>query len=102
MLKPSKQWFPEQAGIDWLEIKKTFVVQIVVLLAASGAVIQYINWSSGVAQAEFARAMKTMMLDQASLDKPLDPGANAQTSDGRRAPMQRCRQDQSLKNSLID
>jgi hypothetical protein len=88
MRTSSKQSFPEQAGIDWLRIKKTFVVQIVVLLAASAAVIQYINWSSGVAQAEFARAIRPMMLDQASLDKPLYRGTNSPTSDGRRAHMQ--------------
>jgi hypothetical protein len=89
MLKPSKQSFPEQPGIDWLGIKKTFVIQVVVLLAASGAVIKYINRSSGVAQAEFARAMEPMVLGQASLDKPLDRNTNVQTPDGRRAHIQR-------------
>lgn len=85
MLTSSKQSLPDKAGIDWLGIKKTFVILIVVLLAASGAVIQYINWSSGVAQAEFARAIKPMMLDRASRCKPMDPGTNSQTFDSRRA-----------------
>jgi hypothetical protein len=89
MLTPSKPSSPEKPGIDWPGIMRTFVLQVVILLAASGAVIKYINWSSGVAQAEFARAMEPMVLGQASLDKPLDRNANAQTPDSRRAHMQR-------------
>jgi hypothetical protein len=85
MSRSSKQSLPEHAGIDWLGIEKTFVVQIVILIAASAAVLQYINWSSRVAQAEFARAIAPMMRDQASPDKPLDRGTNSQTSDGGRA-----------------
>jgi hypothetical protein len=85
MLTSSKQSFPENAGIDWLGIKKTFVVQIVILLAVSIAALQYINWSSRVAQAEFARAIRPIMLDQSSPYKQLGPGTTAQTSDGRRA-----------------
>jgi hypothetical protein len=87
MLTSSKQSLPEHEGIDWLGIEKTFVVQIVILLAASVAVLQYINWSSRVAQAEFARAIEPIMLDRASPYKSLDPGTNSQTSDSRRAHM---------------
>jgi hypothetical protein len=89
MRAPSKLSSPEKPGIDWPGIVRTFVLQVIVLLAASGAVIQYINWSSGVAQAEFARAMEPMVLGQASLDKPLDRNTNVRTPDGRRAHMQR-------------
>jgi hypothetical protein len=84
MLIP-KQSPPDKAGIDWLGIKKTFIVQIVVLLVAAVAVIQYINWSTRVAQVEFARAIKPMMLDQAPPFKPLDPIVNARKSGDRRA-----------------
>jgi hypothetical protein len=84
MLIP-KQSPPDKAGIDWLGIKKTFIVQIVVLLVAAVVVIQYINWSTRVAQVEFARAIKPMMLDQAPPFKPLDPIVNARKSGDRRA-----------------
>ena len=85
MRTSSKQSFPEKAGIDWLGIKKTFVVQIVILLAVSVAVLQYINWSSRVAQAEFAHAIRPMMLDQSSPYKQLGPVTIARMSDRRRA-----------------
>ncbi len=65
----SKRLFPKKAGIDWLGIEKTFVVQVIILLAASVAVIQYINWSSSIAEAEFARTIQPMMADPASPDK---------------------------------
>ena len=80
----SKHLFPKKAGIDWLGIEKTFVVQVIILLAASVAVIQYINWSSGVAQAEFARAIQPMMPDRASPDKQFGPSTYSQTPGGRR------------------
>jgi hypothetical protein len=102
MLTSSKQSVLPQTGIDWLGIKKTFVVQIVVLLAASGALIQYINWSSGVAEAEFARAIEPMMPGRASPHKPLDSGVNFRTSDGPCAPMQPLRLNQPPKDSPID
>jgi hypothetical protein len=85
MLISSKQSPPDKAGIDWLGIKKTFIVQIVVLLVAAIAVIQYINWSSRVAQVEFARAIKPMMLDKTPPFKSPDPIVNARKSGDRRA-----------------
>lgn len=89
MRTSSKPSSPERPGIDWPGIVRIFVLQVIVLLASSGAVIQYVNWSSGVAQAEFARAMEPMVLGQASLDKPLDRNTNVRTPDGGRALMQR-------------
>jgi hypothetical protein len=63
---------PEKASIDWLGVKKTFVVQVIVLLAMSGAAIGYVNWSSSVAQAEFSSTIALMMADPASPGQPLD------------------------------
>jgi hypothetical protein len=72
MPSSSKPSNPEQAGVDWLGVKKTFVVQIIMLLAISGAAIEYINWSSSTAQAEFASAMELMMANSASPSQPLN------------------------------
>jgi hypothetical protein len=63
-----KQANPERIDWDWLGIVKILVVQAILLFAASGAVIQYLNWSSGVAQAEFAN--KLMMAGRAVVTKP--------------------------------
>jgi hypothetical protein len=64
--KPSD---PAKAGIDWLGVEKTLVIQVAVLLAISVAVIEYLNWSSKVAQAEFSSTMELMMANPASPSK---------------------------------
>jgi hypothetical protein len=80
MPKPSlKQFRPEKAGIDWLAIEKTLVLQILVLLAIGGAVIEYLNWSSRVAQAEFASALELMTANPASPSRPSDQHPGAQS-----------------------
>jgi hypothetical protein len=40
-------------SLTWLGIVKTLLVQILVLLALSGALIVYLNWSSSAARADF-------------------------------------------------
>lgn len=42
--------------IDRLEIVRILLVQVLVLLALSGAVVWYLNWSSDVAWNEFISA----------------------------------------------
>jgi hypothetical protein len=53
---------PENRGIDWLGIVRTLLVQVLVLLVLSGAVIGYLKWSSDAAWAEFIS--KASALDQ--------------------------------------
>jgi hypothetical protein len=47
---------PKKDGIAWLGILRTLLVQVAVLLALSGAVVCYLNWSSDAAWAEFIAA----------------------------------------------
>jgi hypothetical protein len=54
---------PENRGIDWLAILRTLLIQVLVLLALSGAVIRYLDWSSDTAWAEFVAAGKSSVLD---------------------------------------
>jgi hypothetical protein len=84
MLPTSKPPDPEETGIDWLAIKKIIVIQVIVLLVMSSAAIAYLNWSSSVAEAEFAGAMKLMMAGPESPDKPSEksPGAQNQRRPG--------------------
>ena len=46
---------PERTRLGWLGVVKMLVAQVGLLLTVSGAVIWYLNWSSEVSQAEFAR-----------------------------------------------
>jgi hypothetical protein len=50
-------------GIDWPAIARTLLVQVVVLLALSGAFIFYLNWSSDVAWQEFLEASEPSVAD---------------------------------------
>lgn len=47
---------PEKTGISWPGVLRTLLVQMVVLLALSGAVVCYLNWSSDAAWADFIAA----------------------------------------------
>jgi hypothetical protein len=47
---------PEKRGFDWPAIIRTLLVQVLVLLALSGAVVRYVSWSSDKAWAEFNAA----------------------------------------------
>jgi hypothetical protein len=42
----------------WLSIARIFVVEILILLGLSVAIVAYLNWSSEVAWAEFLAASK--------------------------------------------
>ncbi|HEV3501635.1 MAG TPA: hypothetical protein VGZ92_15060 [Bradyrhizobium sp.] len=61
----------ENRGIDWRAIIRTLLVQVLVLLALSGAFIRYLDWSSNAALAEFVAASKP---------PAPDPGDRAQSS----------------------
>lgn len=54
---------PENRGIDWPAIFRILLVQVLVLLALSVAVIHYLNWSSDAAWAEFSAATKSLAPD---------------------------------------
>jgi hypothetical protein len=54
----SEQASHNNRGIERPRIAAIALAQLAVLLAISGAAIFYLNWSSGVAQAEFMRAME--------------------------------------------
>jgi hypothetical protein len=47
---------PENRGIDWPAIVRTLLVQVLVLLALSGAFIGYLRWSSDTNWVEFISA----------------------------------------------
>lgn len=46
-------------NFDWPGIVRTLLVQVLVLLALTGAVVWYLNWSSDLAWEEFIRADKS-------------------------------------------
>jgi hypothetical protein len=47
---------PQSRGIDWLAIARTVLIQVLVLLALTAAVVRYLNWSSDTNWAEFLAA----------------------------------------------
>ena len=53
----------DNRGIHWPKIVGTLLVQVLVLLALSAAVIGYLNWSSNAAWEEFTAASKTSAPD---------------------------------------
>jgi hypothetical protein len=59
--------------IDWLGIVRTVLVQVLVLLALSAAVIRYVNWTSDAAQAEFTAAGKPAASGPAKQPQPSEP-----------------------------
>src|SRR5712671_5739244 len=50
-------------GISWSGIGRTLLVEILVLLALSFAVVRYLEWSSDANQAEFMSATKSSPSD---------------------------------------
>ena len=50
-------------GIRWWGAATTGVVELLVLLALGIAVVRYLEWSSGVVQAEFMSATKSSVSD---------------------------------------
>jgi hypothetical protein len=51
------------SGIDWPGILRTLLVQIIVLVALTGAVVGYLNWSSDVNVTEFMAASQSLAHD---------------------------------------
>jgi hypothetical protein len=50
---------PERRGIDWPAFARILSIQLLVLLALSGAFVRYVNWSSDAAFSEFLAASKS-------------------------------------------
>ena len=53
---------PERRGIDWIGIVRTLLIQVLVLVALSGALIRYVNWSSDEAFSEFLATSQSSAL----------------------------------------
>ena len=49
---------PARSRSFWPAIVRTLLIEILVLLALSGAIVAYLNWSSETAWAEFLAASK--------------------------------------------
>jgi hypothetical protein len=49
---------PKKRGIDWPAILRILLMQMLVLLALTGAFVRYVDWSSDRALAEFGTASK--------------------------------------------
>jgi hypothetical protein len=78
----SRNQNPESRGIDWVAIERIFVLQVLALLALAGAFVGYVNWSSGIAFAEFSAAN-----NRAALESKAHPGyAPAAQAEKRRVP----------------
>ena len=58
----------ENRGVDWLAVIRILLVQVLVLLALSGAIIGYIEWSSDAAWAEFIAASKSQASEPGRLE----------------------------------
>jgi hypothetical protein len=63
-MSPLDNQSQDNRGIHWPGIVRTLLVQVVVLLALSAAVIAYLNWSSEAAWQEFMAASKASVPDQ--------------------------------------
>jgi hypothetical protein len=55
-VRPSGNQTPQTRRIDWIGILRILLVEVLVLLALSAAVIRYLDWSSEQALEEFSRA----------------------------------------------
>jgi hypothetical protein len=64
---------PSKPNIGWLGIVETLLVQVLVLLALSAAVVRYVNWSSDAAQAEFTAAGKPALSGPTQQPQPSEP-----------------------------
>jgi hypothetical protein len=54
---------PDHRGVDWPAVVRTLLMQLLVLLALSAAVIRYLDWSSETAWAEFIAASKSSVAE---------------------------------------
>jgi len=55
---------PLNRGIDWLGFARILIMQVLVLLALTGAFIRYLDWSSDRAWAEFIAASQSPTPDR--------------------------------------
>jgi hypothetical protein len=67
-------------GTDWPGIIGILAIQLAVLLAMSGAVIFYLDWSSNAALAEFMAATKSSV---SGSNHPLQPPSAVQPVKGK-------------------
>ncbi len=51
---------PQARGVDWPAIFRILLIQVLVLLALSAALIRYLEWSSDQAWAEFSRTTRSV------------------------------------------
>jgi hypothetical protein len=54
---------PTNRSLTWPGIIKTLLLQILVLLALSGALVVYLDWSSNATRADFTPAAKPSVTD---------------------------------------
>jgi hypothetical protein len=64
---------PENRRIDWPAVVRTLLVQVVVLLALSGAFIGYLRWSSDTNWVEFISAGPSPVPDAKGHRQSLSP-----------------------------
>lgn len=69
----------DDRGSGRLAIVRTALLQVLVMLAVSGAVIGYLNWSSSVAKADFMRASQPSLSE---LKRQLPSSSPMQTAKG--------------------
>ena len=60
-------------AVGWLGIVETLLLQVLVLLALSAAVIRYVDWSSDAARAEFTAAGKPALSGPTQQPQPSEP-----------------------------
>ena len=59
--------------IGWLGIVETLLLQVLVLLTLSAAVVRYVSWSSDAARAEFTATGKPALSSPAQQLQPAAP-----------------------------
>jgi hypothetical protein len=62
-----------KSEFGWLGIVETLLLQVLVLVALSAAVVRYVSWSSEAAQAEFTAAAKPALSGPAQQPQPPPP-----------------------------
>jgi hypothetical protein len=60
----------QDGGIDWPGITGILAIQLAILLALSGAVVFYLDWSSNAALAEFRAATKSSVSESNHPSQP--------------------------------
>jgi hypothetical protein len=64
-------------GFDWLGIARILILQILVLLGLTGAVVRYVNWSSDAAWEEFSGVSKSAALEAKARPRSAKPAEAA-------------------------